>query len=181
MSTTERHTERHNEATRTEAGGTQSQRSASPSPTRVGQEARDAARMAERLVIRTPANRFGDVGELVPPDGMDYGWKVKYVRGQEARERILEWKQNGWTPVPAGRHSHFTMAPADSTEEIERGGQILCERPMVVSNRAREMDRNAANEQVQMQLQRLEGRARATQSQRVTKVSNSFEPISDDV
>jgi hypothetical protein len=181
MSTTERLTERHNEATRTEAAATSSQKSPSPSPSRVGGSVRASDRMPERIIIRTPENRFGAPGELTPPSGMDYGWKVKYVRGAIDRERYLTWKQNGWKEVPAGRHPHFTLAPEDSQEEIERGGLVLCERPMVVSAASREMDRDAATAQVQTQLQRLEGRARQTGSQRVTKVSTSYEPVSDDV
>lgn len=140
---------------------------------------RKTARDTGRIVIRTAENRF-DIPLDEIPEGMDYGWKVKTVNGQEAKEAMINWRLNGWTPVPAGRHPGFSGEPADSTAQIERGGQILCERPVELSQQSRDMDRAKAKDQVQSQMDRLAGRARQTQSTRVTKVSRSWEPIVDE-
>lgn len=140
---------------------------------------RGTARETGRIIIRTAENRF-DVPLDEIPSGMDYGWKVKTVNGQEAREAMINWRLNGWTPVPAGRHPGFSGEPADSQAVIERGGQILCERPMELSQQSRGMDRDKAKDQVRSQMDRLAGRARNTGSERVTKISKSWEPIVDD-
>lgn len=147
---------------------------------RAGATDRKPARTTQRIIIRTAENRF-DIPLDEIPDGMSYEWKVKTVHGKEDREQILSWKLNGWVPVPAGRHPMFTGESVDSTAEIERGGQILCERPLEVTEVAREMDRERARDQVQSQMDRLNGRAKETGSQRVTKVSQNYEPIRDDV
>lgn len=142
--------------------------------------ARAPERAPQRIVIRTAANRF-DVPVDEIPHGMSYEWKVKTVHGQEAREQMIAWRLNGWTPVPAGRHPNFSGEPLDSTAEIERGGQVLCERPIEVTRQAQQMDREAAADQVRTQMDRLAGRARETGSERVTKVSRTYEPIRDDI
>lgn len=143
---------------------------------------RKPARTKQRIVIRTAENRFGDLltDFANKPDGMDYGWKVKTVNGKEAREAALAWRLNGWVPVPAGRHPDFTGESPDSQAEIERGGQVLCERAVEVSNESKAMDKAAASDQVRTQMDRLAGRARQTGSERVTKISKSYEPINAD-
>ncbi len=149
-----------------------------PKVTRIGDTPRKTERVPQRIVIRTAENRF-DIPVDEIPSGMSYEWKVKTVHGQEAREQMLAWKLNGWTPVPAGRHPGFTGESTDSQAEIERGGQILCERPLEVTQMVRDMDRERAKEQVQAQMDRLNGRARETGSTKVTKVNRSYEPIQD--
>ncbi len=143
---------------------------------------RVTARPKQRIVIRTAENRFGDLATdfANKPDGMDYGWKVKTVNGKEAKEAMLAWRLNGWTPVPAGRHPEFTGESADSQAEIERGGQVLCERPMEITQESKAMEKQAARDQVQTQMDRLAGRAKQTGSERVTKLKRSYEPINAD-
>lgn len=142
---------------------------------------RNTMRKRQRIKIRTPANRFGDEGEIVPPDGMTYEWKVMTVHGQPATEQITEWKLNGWTEVPAGRHPDFTGAKEDSTEAILRGGQVLCERPKELTEESRQMEKDAAKNQVDNQLERLQLRARETKSRRATKIERIVEAIPDDI
>lgn len=140
---------------------------------------RATARPRQRVVIRTAENRF-DTYPYEPPHDMDWQWKVSTVNGKEAREQKIAWALNGWVPVPAGRLPEFTGEDVTSKAQIERGGLILCERPKHVGDQVREDEKRAAKEQVQAQMERLEGRARATQSTRVTKSSRSYEPITDD-
>lgn len=139
---------------------------------------RAPSRQPQRLVIRTAENRFDIDQDEIPP-GMSYEWKVKTVNGKEAREAMINWRLNGWKPVPAGRHPGFTGESVDSQAEIERGGQVLCERPVEITNQSKDMDKAKAKDQVRAQMDRLAGRARDTQSQRVTKSSRSYEPIND--
>lgn len=155
--------------------------SASPGPaTRTASTDRIPTREPQRIVIRTPENRF-DIPLDEIPEGMSYEWKVKTVLGKEAREQMLAWKLNGWRPVPAGRHPGFTGESTDSQAEIERGGQILCERPREVTAMSQGMDREKARDQVQSQLDRLAGRAKETGSQRVTSIKRNYEAIRDDI
>lgn len=140
---------------------------------------RETSRPRQRIVIRTAENRFDIPLDEIPP-GMSYEWKVKTVNGKEAREAMINWRLNGWTPVPAGRHPGFTGESTDSQAEIERGGQILCERPIELTRESKAMDRDRARDQVKAQMDRLAGRARETQSTRVTKVKSNYEPIVDD-
>jgi hypothetical protein len=111
---------------------------------------------------------------------MTYEWKVMTVYNQPATEAITNWKLNGWKEVPAGRHPSFTNASPDSQEAIIRGGQVLCERPIEVTRMAREMDRQAAADQVNSQLERLQLRAKHTESTRVTKLKQQYEAIIDE-
>lgn len=141
---------------------------------------RKPERAPTRIVIRTAENRFDIALDEIPP-GMDYGWKVRTVNGKEDREAQINWKLNGWTPVPAGRHPGFTGEPTDSNAEIERGGLILCERPIELTKESAGMDKQKAADQVRTQMDRLAGRARQTGTERVTKLSRSYEPIVDDV
>lgn len=141
---------------------------------------RAVERKPQRLVIRTAENRFDIPIDEIPP-GMTYEWKVVTVNGQEAKEQIIAWRLNGWKEVPAGRHPSFTGETEDSMAAIHRGGQVLCERPIEITRESQAMEREAAKDQVQSQLDRLAGRARETQSQRVTKLDKSWTPITDDV
>lgn len=141
---------------------------------------RSTMRPTSRLRIRTAANRFGDEGELIAPEGYTYEWKVMKVHGETAVEHITNWKLNGWTEVPAGRHPDFTNASPDSTEAIIRGGQVLCERPAELTAEAKAMEKKVADDQVNSQLERLALRAKATQSERGTRIKRTVEAISDD-
>ena len=148
---------------------------------RAASQDRRTSRPNQRLVIRTAENRYGDDYDFANrPDGMDYGWKVVTVNGKPATEQMRAWKANGWKPVPAGRHPEFSGESPDSQAEIERGGLVLCERPMEISQEARQMETAAAKDQVRTQLDRLAGRARATGSERITKLDRKFEPILND-
>lgn len=140
---------------------------------------RPAERTPQRIVIRTAENRF-DIPADEIPTGMDYGWKIVSVNGKEDREAIIAWTQNGWRPVPAGRHPRFTGENPDSQAKVERGGLVLCERPKELTAQSAAMDKQNAADLVRTQMDRLAGRARETGSQRVTTLKSKYEPITDE-
>lgn len=83
------------------------------------------------------------------PDGWDYQWKVKTVKNWEWTEHQVTLAANGWEPVPADRHDGVFM-PRGFKGNIERGGQILMERDIRLTQRARAMEKNQANDQLHM-------------------------------
>lgn len=116
---------------------------------------RSEQRVQQRpLVIRTGSNRF-EFDRDVIPDGMDYEWKRKSMFGAEDIENMINLDQNGWSPVPADRHPELMGRRAVVGGEIVRGGLMLMERPVEITEEARELDTFAARSQVAQQVQRL--------------------------
>lgn len=132
-----------------------------------------------RITIRTAANRFDlDMDRI--PDGMSYQWIAKTVYGKDNSEELIAMQQNGWTPVPAGRHPELTGKGADEQGEILRGGQILHERAKETTDYVKEMERDAADEQMETQLERVAAKSKSNQAGRVTKVKRRMVPIAID-
>jgi len=84
---------------------------------------------------------------VYPPEGWDYQWKTKTIKNWEWTDHLVELYQNGWTPVPASRHDGKIMQPGHDGN-IERGGMILMERDIRLTQRARQMDKRKADEPV---------------------------------
>jgi hypothetical protein len=80
--------------------------------------------------------------------GWDYQWNRKSVLGQEDTNAIINDMENGWRPIPADRDG-FTgrFMPPGHKGAIERGGLVLCERPVVLSEESRREDRYNAQAQ----------------------------------
>lgn len=79
------------------------------------------------------------------PEGWSYQWNVISVTGQAAVDAQIQMAENGWEPVPSGRHKGMFM-PADYPpgEPIIRGGLRLECRPKVLTEEAMEEDRRSA-------------------------------------
>lgn len=119
-------------------------------------------RMPQRRRIFTPGNRF-EYDESKTPPGMTYQWVRATLAGQEDPENLILAEQNGWTPVPAGRHPELAGLRAAETNpngEIRRGGQILMEQPKEYYQEAQEMDQFSARHAVESQIARLGLQAR---------------------
>lgn len=86
------------------------------------------------------------------PDGWDYQWNTYTVAGEQAVDAQILMAENGWRPVPAGRHPGMFM-PADHPKDghILRGGLRLEERPEQLTLEAREEERRVAVSQVRDQ------------------------------
>lgn len=134
-----------------------------------------------RIAIRTAANRF-DIDMDRKPEGMSYQWIATTVLGKDNREALIAMQQNGWTPVPAGRHPELTGAKPDDQSPIERGGQMLHERPQEITDEVHEMEAQDAQEQMETQLERVAAKSRSAQgnsAKGVTRISRRHVPITD--
>lgn len=131
---------------------------------------------------------LGDVTEATddfaapaPPPGWSYEWKRRTIYNQPdpAYQRQLE--QTGWAPVPTSRHPE--MMPHGSKEQIiERKGMVLMERPAVITERFREIDRKNARQQVRYKEEQLAQAPQGTferdaHQQTKPRVKHSYEPI----
>lgn len=143
-------------------------------------KARAEARLRE---IRGQANAgSGDRDKFWapnPPDGWDYQWKRKTVFGQEDPSYQVELMRQGWEPVPLSRHPD--MMPAGWRGEfIEVEGQVLMERPAVLTKEARLRDDAAAREAVRSKEAQL-GLANkgdlSRDGRRDVKLSRSYESM----
>jgi len=115
---------------------------------------RSEQRVPQRILIRTPGNRYDFDRSRIPP-GMDYGWKRKSFMGFEDIEHMVNLEANGWTPVPPERHPELTGSRLQKGAEIVRGGLMLMERPAEISEDARELDGAFARQQVADHMKRL--------------------------
>lgn len=92
--------------------------------------------------------QVGDIFEIpanMIPKGWTYQWNAVSVAGNS--EILLDQNhmmyQNGWRPVPAERYAG-TLVPSGSKGNIIRGQQMLMERPIALTEEARQEDiRNA--------------------------------------
>src|SRR4030095_8277920 len=80
--------------------------------------------------------------------GWDYQWNVKSVTGEEQVSTQIRDMENGWRPIMSDRDGFAgRFMPEGHKGAIERGGLVLCERPMVLTEEARREDRlNAKNQ-----------------------------------
>lgn len=131
-------------------------------PERTAPEAPQIRRAADgRTEVVLPSgevlrrNRTGVVDSFyVPPDiipaGWSYQWNVVTVYGERQTAMQVAAMDNGWRPVPAKRHDGIFMPPGHEGA-IERDGQMLMERPMVLTQEARDEERRKADGLITMQ------------------------------
>jgi hypothetical protein len=105
---------------------------------------------------RTISSDIFDIPSSIIPQGWDYQWNVLEVVGQPQTAMRLAMAENGWRPVPAGRHPGLFM-PADYPpgSPIIRDGLQLEERPMILTEEARAEEKAKASKQVRDQLEQL--------------------------
>ena len=90
---------------------------------------------------------------IVPP-GWSYEWKMRSVLGAENPSYQVALARTGWQPVPRSRHPE--MMPQDwPGDTIERKGQVLMERPQVITDMQRQTDKSRARDQVRVKEQQL--------------------------
>lgn len=88
------------------------------------------------------------------PEGSSYEWKRWSVSGLEDPFYIAQMREQGWEPVNPKRHPTW-VPPGYSQPHIIKGGQILMERPMELTQEARAEQRGLAKTQVREAEQRL--------------------------
>ena len=88
------------------------------------------------------------------PEGLDYEWKRWSVGGVHDPFYIAQQRQQGWEPVPPKRHPNW-VPPGYKEPHIVKGGQILMDRPMELTNDAKRELRDLSKQQVREAEQRL--------------------------
>lgn len=114
------------------------------------------------------------------PPGWEYEWKRHTLLGKEDPSYQVELARMGWEPVETARHPN--MMPSNGTHHIiERKGMVLMQRPAVISDEIRAIDRQNARKQVQTKEQQLnnapDGTLTRDHSQARAKISKSYEAI----
>lgn len=118
--------------------------------------------------------------ELVP-EGWSYEWKRKTILGQEDPAYAVALARKGWEPVPANRHP--SMMPDGGTfSTIERKGMVLMERPLELTDEARDIERRRARAQVRQKEEQLNAAPagqfdRNNKDNSLVKVKKSYEAM----
>jgi len=115
------------------------------------------------------------------PAGWSYEWKRKTILGQEDPAYQVALARKGWEPVPADRHPSY-MPEGGRFSTIERKGMVLMERPMELTEEAREIERLRARNQVRHKEAQLNAApdghfGRDNKGNSLAKVSKSYEAI----
>lgn len=121
---------------------------------------------------KSSIDRFNVPADAVP-EGMTYQWCRKSIWGQPDISHMVGLQENGWTPVPADRHSGLFM-PNGHVGDIERDGLVLMERPVELTAEARAEDKAAADALTRMQDEQL-GRAIPQQFERAGHMRTGYE------
>ena len=114
------------------------------------------------------------------PDGWTYEWKRRTVYGQEDPAYQVALARTGWTEVPASRHPEM-MPIAGGYKTIERKGQVLMERPQMITDRVVELNNRRARDQVRVKEQQLnsapDGQFGRDHAQAKAKINKSYAPV----
>ena len=114
---------------------------------------REAALRAEELRAKMRDDQFDAqmydefyIDPRIIPEGWDYNWKRETIAGQVDEDHLTEMRIAGWEPVDSRRHPN--MMPPNYTGPVRRKGMILMERPLEITNMAREREVATAREVV---------------------------------
>ena len=88
------------------------------------------------------------------PEGSSYEWKRHSVQGMEDPFYLAGMREQGWEPVNPKRHPNW-VPPGYNLPHIIKGGLILMERPMELTNEFRAEQRALAKTQQREAEQRL--------------------------
>ncbi len=94
------------------------------------------------------------IDPAIIPDGWSYEWRAYTVLGKEDPSYQVRLANSGWDPVPRDRHP-FLMPSDYSGQTILRDGQMLMERPLVITQEAQQRDKKAARDQVRAKEEQL--------------------------
>lgn len=116
---------------------------------------------------------------LVPP-GWSYEWKRKLLLGKEDPSYDVNLTRGGWEAVPARRHPE--MMPKGKYSTIERDGMILMERPLVLTQDARDIEKKRARQQVKFKEDQLSAAPagtfeRTNKNQPLAQIKKSYEAM----
>jgi len=143
-----------------------------------------AARRAEQIRNQRGGLDSDGIDEFyvdasIVPDGWSYEWKRHTFLGKEDPSYQVQIARGGWEPVPASRHPE--MMPSGNYTIIERKGQVLMERPLTLTNEARDIELRRARTQVRAKEAQLSTAPDGTMTREHDRVrpsvKKSFSPI----
>lgn len=125
------------------------------------------------------SDKYGIDPRMVP-DGWSYEWKRKSLWGKEDPQYEVALTRGGWEPVPASRHPE--MMPKGTFNTIERDGMVLMERPVELTQEARDKELRRARMQVRAKEEQLNDAPagtfeRANKDSSMAKVKKSYESM----
>ena len=120
---------------------------------RAAAEARAAEILGQSNAFEEGNDRFY-VDPSKIPDGWTYEWKTRTIYNKEDPAYQVNLARTGWTTVPRVRHPEMMPAghPGDT---IEVDGQVLMERPEMITAQVRNMDNRRARDQVRAKEEQL--------------------------
>jgi len=115
------------------------------------------------------------------PEGWSYEWKVRTVLGAEDPAHQVALARKGWETVPASRHPEL-MPVGYKGAEITRKGMVLMERPLEITQEARNVELRRARMQMrdkEAQLTQAKGGEfdRSNKGDPLVKISKKYEAI----
>jgi hypothetical protein len=115
------------------------------------------------------------------PDGWSYEWKTRTILGAEDPAHQVALARKGWEIVPASRHPEL-MPMGYKGVEITRKGMVLMERPMEITQEARNAEYRKARMQMrdkEAQLTQPKGGEfeRTNKGDPLVKISKKYEAI----
>lgn len=115
------------------------------------------------------------------PEAWSYEWKTHTVIGKEDPAYQVQLAQAGWQSVPASRHPEM-MPKGHAGECIERKGMVLMERPLEITQDARDRESRRARLQVRNKEEQLNAAPkgqfdRANKDASLVRVNKSYEPM----
>lgn len=150
----------------------------------------DPRARAARRAAELRDHRNGDMDEGIDefyidpadiPEGWSYEWKRRTVLGAEDPAYQVALARAGWEPVPTSRHPSY-MPMGGDYPFIERKGMILMERPLEITDEARNSELRKARMQVRQKEAQLNSAdsghfERTNKDQSLVKVRKSYEAI----
>ena len=115
------------------------------------------------------------------PDGWSYEWKMRTVLGAEDPAHQVALQRKGWEMVPASRHPE--MMPLGYTGTmIIRKGMVLMERPLVITQEARDIENRRARLQVRAKEEQLSAAKpgefeRANKGENLARIKKGYEAM----
>lgn len=117
----------------------------------------------------------------VIPTGWSYEWKMKTVLGAEDPAHQVALARKGWEYVPVSRHPDM-MPIGYKGNEITRKGMVLMERPLEITQEARQAELRKARMQMrdkEAQLTQAKGGEfdRTNKGDPLVKINKKYEAI----
>ena len=146
---------------------------------------RAARRVAE---LRGHDTDLGDDGSYeyyielgIIPEGWSYEWKTRTILGAEDPAHQVALARKGWEIVPASRHPEL-MPIGYKGVEITRKGMVLMERPLEITQEAKNAEYRKARMQMrdkEAQLTQAKGGEfdRSNKGDPLVKINKKYEAI----